>query len=226
MNIQEKLFALQDTAYLDFNAKLVPTVSKETMIGVRTPAIRNLAKEVAVEPEVASSFMKDLPHRYFDENNLHGSLISRMRDVDACLQALNDFLPYVDNWATCDMMSPKVLKKDLNKLLVQIKKWLVSDHEYTVRFGLNMLMSFYLDTAFKPEYLEMAASVEMGEYYVDMMVAWFFQVALVKQYEAALPYLERNLLPQWVHNKTIQKAVESYRMTPEQKAYLKTLRRK
>ena len=201
----------------------MPTVDPDTVIGVRMPALRKLAKDFAETPE-AAEFLKALPHRYYEENNLHGLLISAMRDYDRAVAALDAFLPYVDNWATCDLIRPKVFQKHLPELLEKIQVWLASDHTYTVRFGLEMLMTCYLDDAFRPEYLELAAGVRSGEYYVNMMIAWYFATALAKQYDAALPYLRERRLDPWTHNKAIQKAIESCRVTGEQKAYLRTLK--
>ena len=201
----------------------MPTVDPDTVIGVRMPALRKLVKDFAETPE-AAEFLKALPHRYYEENNLHGLLISAMRDYDRAVAALDAFLPYVDNWATCDLIRPKVFQKHLPELLEKIQVWLASDHTYTVRFGLEMLMTCYLDDAFRPEYLELAAGVRSGEYYVNMMIAWYFATALAKQYDAALPYLRERRLDPWTHNKAIQKAIESCRVTDEQKAYLRTLK--
>ena len=201
----------------------MPTVDPDTVIGVRMPALRKLVKDFAETPE-AAEFLKALPHRYYEENNLHGLLISAMRDYDRAVAALDAFLPYVDNWATCDLIRPKVFQKHLPELLEKIQVWLASDHTYTVRFGLEMLMTCYLDDAFRPEYLELAAGVRSGEYYVNMMIAWYFATALAKQYDAALPYLRERRLDPWTHNKAIQKAIESCRVTGEQKAYLRTLK--
>ena len=223
--ILQKLQELSDLGYRDFQAKLMPTAAKETIIGVRTPAMRALAKELK-GTELAAEFMKELPHQYFDENQLHAFLINELKDYDECLQELERFLPYVDNWATCDQLSPKVLKKQPEATLEAIRKWMASEHVYTIRFGMEMLMSFYLDAWFKPEYLAWVAADRNDEYYVKMMVAWFFATALAKQYEATVPYLEQRLLPEWSHKKAIQKACESYRITKEQKDYLRTLRKK
>ena len=198
-------------------------MDKEKVIGVRTPQVRALAKELAGSEE-AERFMKELPHEYMEENGLHGLLIERIKDYDQCVAALNVFFPYVDNWATCDVMSPKVLGKHKGELIEQIKLWLQSDWCYTVRFGMEMLMRWFLDEDFEPQYLELAAGPRSEEYYINMMQAWFFATALAKQYDAALPYLTEKRLSPWVHNKTIQKAVESYRITDEQKAFLKTLK--
>ncbi|MDY2637589.1 MAG: DNA alkylation repair protein [Phascolarctobacterium sp.] len=221
--ILQKLQELSDLGYRDFQAKLMPTAAKETIIGVRTPAMRALAKELK-GTELAAEFMKELPHQYFDENQLHAFLINELKDYDECLQELERFLPYVDKWATCDQLSPKVLKKQPEATLEAIRKWMASQHVYTIRFGMEMLMSFYLDAWFKPEYLAWVAADRNDEYYVKMMVAWFFATALAKQYEATVPYLEQRLLPEWSHKKAIQKACESYRITKEQKEYLRTLK--
>ena len=221
--IIEKLQELADSGYRDFQAKLIPTVAKDTIIGVRTPAMRALANELK-GTELAASFLQELPHQYFDENQLHAFLINELKDYKQCLEELELFLPYVDNWATCDQLSPKVLKKQPDATLAAIKKWLGSDHDYTVRFGMEMLMSFYLDDLFKPEFLAWVAADKNEAYYVKMMVAWFFATALAKQYEATVPYFEQRLLPEWSHKKAIQKACESYRVTKEHKEYLRTLK--
>lgn len=221
--ITQKLFELSDTKYRDFNAKLLPTVNKAAIIGVRTPALRKLAKEITGSTE-AKNFMQELPHTYYDENQLHTFLISACKDYDICMEQIENFLPYIDNWATCDQLSPKILQKNPQDLLLRIQKWLASEHTYTIRFGIKMLMSFYLDTGFCHQYLAWVASVRSEEYYVKMMIAWYFATALAKQYDAAVPYLEQKKLEQWTHRKTIQKACESYRITTEQKTYLRTLR--
>ena len=222
-SITEQLFALQDIEYKQFHSKLMPTINPDVIIGVRTPELRKLAKQLAKSTNV-EKFLQELPHRYYEENNLHGFLIESIRDFDACIAALNKFLPYVDNWATCDMMAPKVLKKDLPKLYEWVKVWIASGETYTIRFGVNMLMKYFLDEAFLPEYPALVASIQSEEYYVKMVVAWYFATALAKQYDAVLPYIEEHRLDAWTHNKTIQKAVESYRISPEQKLYLKTLK--
>lgn len=218
-----QLFELQDLKYRDFNASLIPTVDKETVIGVRTPQLRKLAKELSKDPDIGI-FLRTLPHKYYEENNLHGLIIESMKDYDKCIAEMNIFLPYIDNWATCDIISPNIFKKHLPELLDEIKAWMGSEHTYTIRFGIEMLMSFYLDEQFRPEYPEMVASVKSEEYYVNMMIAWYFATALAKQYDAVLPFIEGKRLEKWTHNKAIQKSVESYRITPEQKAYLKTLK--
>lgn len=223
--IQERLFALRDADYAAFQRPLMPTVGEEAFIGVRTPALRSLAKELRGTAE-AEAFLRALPHVYFEENQLHAFLIALERDFETALAQTDAFLPCVDNWATCDQLTPKAFRKNRAALRAKIEEWIAAAHEYTVRFALKMLMDHFLDAEFSPEILEQAAAVQRKEYYIRMMQAWFFATALAKQYEAAVPYLEQNRLNLWVHNKTIQKAVESFRITPEQKAYLKTLRRK
>ncbi len=222
--IQERLFALQDEKYGDFQSNLIPGLPRENMIGIRMPAMRKLAKEFAKEEE-AAAFLKQLPHTYYDENILHALLIASIQDYDACMEAVEAFLPYIDNWAVCDCLSPKVFGKHKAELLQKIRFWIPSKHTYICRFGMGMLMRWFLDEDFKPEYLEMPAAVRSEEYYVNMMTAWFFATALAKQWEAAIPYLEQRRLDPWTHNKAIQKARESYRITPEQKEYLKTLKK-
>lgn len=221
--IVRRLFDLRDDGYAAFQLRLIPTAAAETIIGVRVPQVRALAKELEGSAD-AADFMAELPHKYYDENMLHACLLSRLRDYSAALAATDAFLPYVDNWAVCDILSPKVFAKHTQELLPEIRRWMSSGKTYTVRFGTEMLMSFYLDARFQPKYLDMAAAVRSEEYYVNMMTAWFFATALAKQYDAALPYIQDRALDVWTHNKAIQKAVESYRITDEQKAYLKTLR--
>lgn len=224
MNIQKELFELQDISYGDFQAKLVPNIPRELLIGVRVPEARKLAKRLAKEPE-ASEFLKDLPHKYYDENILHALLISEMKDYDACIVAIDEYLPYIDNWAVCDILSPKIFKEHKTSLLEKIKEWSASDKTYTCRFGLEMLMSYFLDNDFKPDYLEITTSVHSEEYYVRMMIAWFFATALAKQWDATIKYIENHRLDVWTHNKAIQKARESRRIAPKQNEYLKTLKR-
>lgn len=221
--IVDLLFENQDIKYRDFQAPLFPNLDKEMMIGVRTPTLKRLAKEL-FNSETANSFIETLPHRYFDENQLHAFLISLIKDYQTCLNEVNRFLPYVDNWATCDQLNPKVFIKHKDELLKEIKKWLKSKHTYTIRFAIKMLMSFYLDEAFKKEYLEMVASIKSDEYYINMMIAWYFATALAKQYECAIKYIKGYKLSTWVHSKTIQKAVESYRINDEQKSFLRKLK--
>ncbi len=222
--ILQRLFTLQDMKYRDFQAKLMPTVDKNTIIGVRTPELRKLAKEFAKRGDVGA-FLDALPHGYYDENNLHGFILCEEKVFDRVIERLDAFLPYIDNWATCDLLSPKVFKKHRSELLPHIRRWLASGKVYTVRFGIEMLLSHYLDEDFAPEYLDSVAVLRSEEYYINMMIAWYFATALAKQYDAALPILLEQRLAPWTHNKTIQKAIESYRITDEQKAYLRTLKR-
>ena len=221
--IHAQLFGLQDETYRDFQSALMPTVPKEKVIGVRTPALRKLAKQLANTPE-AETFLQKLPHFYYEENALHAFLLEAVRDYGAALEATEHFLPYVDNWAVCDCFSPKVFAQHKPELLAAIRRWLGSDQVYTVRYGIGMLMRYYLDDAFRPEYLAWVAAVHSEEYYVNMMRAWYFATALAKQPAAALPWLTEKRLDVWTHNKTIQKAVESYRIPPEQKQALRALR--
>ena len=221
--IREELKNLQDLKYRDLQIRTIPTVKPETIIGVRTPELRRMAKQFGADEETGA-FLNDLPHAFFEENQLHAFIVSGMKDYRECLQALNRFLPYVDNWATCDQMSPRVFRKHRTELPEEIKNWIASDRPYTVRFGIGMLMEHYLDEDFDMKYPEAIASVRSEEYYVNMMIAWYFATALAKQYEAVLPYIEQHRLDDWTHNKAIQKAVESFRITPEQKEYLKTLK--
>lgn len=225
MSIRDCLFDLQDKEYAAFQAKLTPTISPDLFIGVRVPMVRKLAKQLYKEGDY-ESFLKELPHKYYDENMLHGLLISQAKDYDICINQLEEFLPFVDNWAVCDIMSPKIFKKHKDELISKIKQWSASEHTYTCRFGLEMLMSFYLDEDFKTEYLEIPAAIRSDEYYVNMMIAWFFATALAKQWDDSITYIEDERLDVWTHNKTIQKARESFRITPEQKEYLKSLKRK
>lgn len=220
---RERLFALQDSGYRDFHAKLVPNLDKEKIIGVRTPALRKFAKEFAKDSR-AEEFISTLPHEFYEENNLHAFLIAEIKDFDRCAAEVSRFLPYVDNWATCDGLSPKAFAKNREKLLPLIDEWMRSKDVYAVRFGIGMLMTHFLDSDFKPEYLDKVAAVKSGEYYINMMAAWYFATALAKQYAAALPLFEEKRLDPWVHNKAIQKAAESFRVTEEHKAYLKTLK--
>ncbi len=220
----DKLLELKDEKYADFQGKLTPTVPREKIIGVRVPLARSLAKKYAGTEE-AQRFIEDLPHDYYDENMLHGLLISDIKDYDLCIREVDRFLPYVDNWAVCDIMSPKVFKKHKKELLEKIYEWSGSDEIYKCRFGIVMLMRYFLDEDFKPEYLEIPAGINSDEYYIQMAIAWFFATALAKQWDDTIVYFENNVLSTWVHNKSIQKACESYRVTPEQKQYLRTLKK-
>ena len=227
MTIQEEirngLFDLQDSQYRDFQAKLIPSASADKMIGVRTPVLRKLAKDLAKRKDIGG-FLNDLPHRYFDENQLHAFIISQLKDYEQCMDEVIRFLPYIDNWATCDQLSPKMFRKHRPKLIDQIRKWIISDRTYTIRFGIGMLMEHFLDEDYDPAYPEMVACIRSDEYYVNMMIAWYFATALAKQYDSILPFIKNRRLDPWTHNKTIQKARESYRISPEQKEYLKALK--
>ncbi|MBO7710544.1 MAG: DNA alkylation repair protein [Lachnospiraceae bacterium] len=221
--IREKLFALQDEKYRDFQIRLIPGSGRDTMIGVRTPDLRRYAK-LLIKTEDIQIFLNDLPHQYFDENQLHAFIISEIKDYDRCMREVIRFLPYVDNWATCDQLSPGIFKKHRQELLQQIRIWIRSDLTYTIRFGIGMLMQHFLDDDFDPEYPAMVAGIRSEEYYVNMMIAWYFATALAKQYEAVLPFMENHRLDAWTNNKAIQKSVESFRITPEQKEYLRSLK--
>lgn len=223
IKIREQLFKLKDAEYRNFCSKITPSVDKETIIGIRIPELRKYARQLFKTSE-AGEFLEDLPHKYYEENNLHGFLIEQISDFEECVSMIDVFLPYIDNWATCDLINPKVFKKNTNALLPKIKEWIADDHTYVVRFGIEALMRFYLDEAFSTEYPDMVASVRSKEYYVNMMIAWYFATALAKQYCSIIPYIENRCLDKWTHNKTISKAVESYRITGEQKEYLKTLK--
>lgn len=219
------LFENQDLGYKEFHQKLVPNLDPDTIIGVRVPALRKLAKDFS-GTEKRAEFLKTLPHKYYEENNLHAFFIEQIADFDRCIAEINRFLPYIDNWATCDSMRPKVFLKNKEKLLLQIDKWLKSEKTYTVRYGIEMLMVHFLDEDFSEKHLEKVASIKSDEYYVNMMLAWYFATALAKQWDKTVPYLHEHKLHPWVHNKTIQKAVESYRISAEQKKFLRNLRRK
>ncbi len=221
--IEAELFRLQDRSYRDLQAKIVPNVAPERLIGVRLPALRAYAKALGQGPE-AEAFLRALPHPYYDEDQLHALLLSQMKDFDRCLAAVDRFLPYVDNWATCDTLIPACFKKHRRELVGCIERWLDSEETYTVRFGVGMLMRHYLDEDFDPACLKRVAQLRSEAYYVNMMRAWYFATALAKQYEAALPYLEGGALDPWTHTKAIQKAVESYRVPAARKEYLKGLR--
>ncbi len=218
--LQKRLFELRDEKFRDFQRRLIPNIPPESIIGVRTPELKRLAKEMSG----AEDFLSRLPHKYFEENQVHAFVISGMKDFDECVRRLEEFLPFADNWATCDQISVKLFKKHTGELLPHIRRWVSSDKTYTIRFGIGCLMSYYLDGEFRPEYPELVAGIKSGEYYVNMMTAWYFATALAKQYEAVIPYIESRRLDDWTHRKAIQKAIESYRITDEQKAYLRTLK--
>ena len=221
--IVEELFRMQDKDYALMQNKIIPTVAADRIIGVRTPALRTFAKSLYKDSDI-DAFLSSVPHQYFDEDQLHAFILSLEKNFDKCIAEVDAFLPYIDNWATCDQLSPKVFKKEPEKLLPHIQSWIKSDRTYTVRFAIGMLMQHFLDERFDVKYADLAAAVRSEEYYVNMMIAWYFATALAKQYESILPYLEEKRLDDWVHNKAIQKSVESYRITDEQKTYLKTLK--
>ena len=221
--LQKQLFELQDIKYRDFHSKLMPETDKETVIGIRTPVLRKFAKEFAGTSE-AEAFLRQLPHRYYEENNLHMMLITGIKDYEKCMEEIQRFLPCIDNWATCDYPAPKCFARHKDQVLEEAKRWISSGETYVIRYGIGMLMRLFLDEDFSSEYLEMAAAVQSQEYYVNMMIAWYFATALAKQWDATVPYIEQHKLSDWVHRKTVQKAVESYRITPEQKEYLKGFR--
>ncbi len=220
--LEKELFKLQDKKYKDFQSKLVPNIDPNTIIGIRTPELRNLSKELIKENY--ASFLDDLPHKYYEENLVHFFIISMIKDFDECISKVDKFLPYVDCWPVCDQASPKCFKKNHKKLIPHIKNWLKSKKTYTIRFGIRMLMNEFLDKDFKPEYLEWISNIKSEEYYVNMMIAWYFATALAKQYEYTIPYMQNQKLNKWTHNKTIQKAIESYRIDLQKKEYLKKLK--
>ena len=221
--LQRSLFELQDLKYRDFQSKLLPKTEKEKIIGVRTPILRKFAKEFAQTKE-AQKFLQELPHQYYEENNLHLMLVTQIRDYKKCLKEVTQFLPYIDNWATCDLPLPKCFEKHKAELIVDVKNWIASNDTYTIRYGIGVLLRLYLDEEFKDEYPKLVSAVISDEYYVNMMIAWYFATALAKQWEAVIGYLKDRKLPKWVHRKTIQKAIESNRITEEQKAELRGLR--
>ncbi len=223
MNICDILFENADLKYRDFQSKLMPTVPKEKIIGVRTPVIRQLAKEIYGTSE-AEEFIADIPHKYYEEDNLHGFIIEKIKNFDDALVAIDCFLPYIDNWATCDCISPSVFKKQPQKLLASAEQWLKSDHVYTVRYGIGVFMKYFLDEKFDPKYLLLISKIKRDKYYINMMIAWYFATALAKQYNSAIPYIENKILDDWIHRKTIQKTVESYRIPPEKKDFLRSLK--
>lgn len=222
-DIREDLFANQDVKYRDFQSKLTPTIEANTAIGVRTPVLRKLAKYYSKRQDV-DEFLADLPHKYFDENQLHAFILSEIKDFDECIGKLERFLPFVDNWATCDQMSPKCFKKNHEKLLPYLNKWIKSDDTYTVRFAIVTFMAHFLDEDFDEGYLGLVSDIKSDEYYINMAIAWYFATALAKQYDKTIPYIENKTLDVWTHNKAIQKSIESYRVTAEHKEYLKSLK--
>ena len=223
MTLYDRLIEQKDAEYKEFQARLIPNISPESIIGVRTPQIRKLAKEVFIS-DFRDEFLNDLPHKYYEENLIHFFVLAQIKDFDECVKKVELFLPYIDCWPLSDQATPRSFKKNHQKLLPYIKKWILSQHVYTSRFGIRMLMNEFLDKDFKEEYLELAASRKSEDYYLKMMIAWFFATALAKRYDESIKYIESRRLGEWVHKKTIQKAVESYRITGEHKEYLKSLR--
>ncbi len=221
--IEKRLLELQDEKYREMQIRILPTLDPSAVIGVRTPELRTYAKQL-VKEGISEAFLQELPHHYFEENQLHAFILSGMKDFALCIEELDRFLPFVDNWATCDQMSPKVFRKHRSELLEAVKRWIAGAHTYTVRFGVGMLMEHFLDDDYDPGYPEMVAGIRSDEYYVNMMIAWYFATALAKQYESILPFIEGKRLDDWTHNKAIQKSVESRRITEEQKGYLKSLK--
>ena len=222
-DLYRKMYDLQDLKYRDMQIKIIPTINPESVIGVRTPELKSMAKDI-MKAGNYKGFLEELPHKYFEENQLQAFIISGIKDLNECMAELERFLPYVDNWATCDQMSPKIFKKHREVLFTHIKEWIRSERTYTVRFGVGMLMEHFLEEDYDPKYPEMAANLRSEEYYVNMMIAWYFATALAKQYESIIPYIEQKRLDDWTHNKAIQKSVESRRITEEQKLYLKSLK--
>lgn len=224
--IQAKLLEMQDEGYRDFHCKLIPTINKEVIIGVRTPVLRKFAKEFSKTPQQVEEFLNILPHQYYEENNLHAFLIENMKDYEIVMKRTEAFLPYIDNWATCDCFSPKIFKKNHHLVYEKIKGWLTSPHTYTVRYAIVTLLANYLDAEFQEEMLGLVTAVNSDEYYINMAIAWYLSMAMVKQKEATLPLIESGTLPKWIHNKAIQKSIESYRIDSGTKDYLRSLRRK
>lgn len=224
MNITEQLFSLQDIKYREFHSRLMPNIDPERIIGIRIPELRKLAKEL-VNNGKAEAFIKNLPHYYYEENNLHSFIIEQIKDYDLLIKELDRFLPFVDNWATCDSLRPKAFNNNSDRLITDAFRWMSSSHEYTVRFGIEVMMLYYLDGNFKKDFPKRIAELESDKYYINMMIAWYFATALAKQWDAVIPFIENNQLSPWINNKTIQKAAESFRITPEQKKYLKAFKR-
>ena len=221
---RERLFALQDMQYRDFHSALMPTVSKDKIIGVRVPLLRKLAKEL-FRNGAGEKFIKNLPHDYYEEDNLHAFIVEQLKDFDTCLAETERFLPFIDNWATCDMFSPKVFADHTGLIYKKILEWIASDKPYIVRYGIGMLMRYFLGEKFSDDILKTVSQIKSDEYYVNMMIAWFFATALAKQYDSTIIYIENNILDIWVHNKAIQKAIESNRISSDTKKYLRTLKK-
>lgn len=221
--IRQQLLSMADPDYKQFQCKLMPTVDSALVIGIRIPQLRNYAKTLRGEYDL---FLNSLPHKYYEENNLHGIILSEYTNANSAIAELDRFLPHVDNWATCDLIAPKAFKKYPNYLIPKVFQWLKSEHTYTVRFAIGVLLRYYLDDKFDPVHLEIVSKTYSQQYYVKMMIAWYFATALAKQYEATLPYIQNNCLDKWTHNKAIQKAIESYRITAETKVYLRSLKQR
>ncbi len=224
MNVTEKLFSLQDKEYREFHSRLMPNIAPERVIGIRIPVLRKLARELIKNGE-AEGFIGTLPHFYYEENNLHAFIIEQIRDYDLLIKELDRFLLFVDNWATCDSLRPKAFAENTDRLIGDAFRWMSSSHEYTVRFGIEIMMLYFLDGNFKKDFPKRIAEIESDKYYINMMIAWYFATALAKQWDAVIPFIENNQLGTWIHNRTIQKATESLRITPEQKKYLRTFKR-
>ena len=223
MDIINKLYDMQDKKYLDFQSKLIPNIDKDSIIGVRSPDLKKIAKDM-YKSDTYKLFLDELPHKYFEENQLHSFIISEIKDYNDCVILINKFLPYVDNWATCDQLNPKCLKKDLDNLIIEIKKWIKSSDTYTIRFGIITLMRYFLDDKFDKSYLKLVSNIKSSEYYVNMMISWFFATALAKQYDSTIYIIENKILDDWIHNKTIQKCIESNRISLNKKEYLKSMK--
>lgn len=221
--IKKNLFKYQDKKYQKFESSLIPNIEKKLIIGVKTPILKNMTKEI-IKADLSDKYIKMLPHKYFEENQIHSFILSESKDFDECVKNINNFLKYVDNWATCDQLCPKIFKKNKNQLLIHIKKWINIKKTYYIRFGIKMLMSHFLDDDFDKKYLKIVSSIKSDEYYVNMMIAWYFATALAKQYDDTIVYLEKYKLSPWVHNQTIKKAIESYRVSEKNKKYLRSLK--
>ena len=222
-DIKTELLKNIDHKYKEFQKPLIPTIDEKTMLGVRTPVLKKLAKDIKKEG-IDNTFLHKLPHKYFEENQLHAFIISDIRDYDLCIKELNKFLPYIDNWATCDQLNPKIFKKHKKELLKEINKWIKNKQLYVVRFGIKMLMSYFLDEDFDKKYIDIVLNIKSKEYYINMMRAWFFATALAKQYNDAIKVIEKNKLDTFTHNQTIKKANESFRVSDDRKIYLRSLK--
>ena len=221
--IQKQLFELQDIGYKEFHSKLMPTVCKDKIIGVRVPQLRKFAKELN-KSDLKADFLNTLPHKYYEEDNLHAFLIEQIKDFNECISILDNFLLFVDNWATCDMMTPKILGKNPDSLYAKIQEWAKSEHTYTVRFAVVTLMKFFMDERLDKKHLKLLLRIKSDEYYINMAIAWYLATALSSRWDLVIPYIENKKFDKWIHNKAIQKSIESYRITKEQKEYLKTLK--